>query len=114
MEQLLCARGYSDQIAGLASSSYLFSGCIFALPVSIIASKINKSLQISKMLLLVGILAAGALAYLVTLPDHPAILITFCLITGIFTIRYASSLIYPILKHFEIIISFINRTFIDK
>ena len=38
-----------------------------------------------------GILAAGALAYLVTLPDHPAILITFCLITGIFTIRYANS-----------------------
>ena len=88
MEQLLCARGYSDQIAGFASSSYLFSGCIAALPVSIVASKIKKSLQISKMLLVVGILAAGALAYLVTVPDQPAMLITFCLITGIFTIRY--------------------------
>ena len=54
MEQLLCARGYSDQVAGFASSSYLFSGCIAALPVSIVASKIKKSLQISKMLLVVG------------------------------------------------------------
>ena len=88
MEQLLCARGYSDQVAGFASSSYLFSGCIAALPVSIVASKIKKSLQISKMLLVVGILAAGALAYLVTVPNQPAMLITFCLITGIFTIRY--------------------------
>lgn len=89
MEQLLCARGYSDQIAGFASSSYLFSGCVAALPVSILASKIKKSLQISKMLLFVGILAAGALAYLVTIPDNAPVLITFCLLTGIFTIRYA-------------------------
>ena len=88
MEQLLCARGYSDQVAGFASSSYLFSGCIAALPVSIVASKIKKSLQISKMLLVVGILAAGALAYLVTVPNQPAMLITFCIISGIFTIRY--------------------------
>ena len=90
MEQLLCARGYSDQVAGFASSSYLLSGCVVALPVSIIASKIKKSLQISKMLLFVGILAAGALAYLVTIPDQPAMLIVFCLITGIFTIRYVN------------------------
>ena len=88
MEQLLCARGYSDQIAGFASSSYMLSGCAAALPVIIIASKTKKSLQISKMLIFVGILAAGALAYLVTIPDHPAVLITFCLINGIFTIRY--------------------------
>ena len=88
MEQLLCARGYSDQIAGFASSSYLASGCVAAIPVSLIASKIKRSLQISKMLLFVGILAAGALAYLVTVPDHPAVLLTFALITGIFTIRY--------------------------
>ena len=87
MEQLLCARGYSDQIAGFASSSFLLSGCVAALPVSIILSKTKKSLQISKMLFAVGILAGGALAYLVTVPDQPAMLITFCLITGTFSIR---------------------------
>ena len=87
MEQLLCARGYSDQIAGFASSSYLLSGCLAALPVSLIAAKIKKSLQVSKMILIVGILAAGSLAYLVTVPYQPVVLITFCTITGVFTIR---------------------------
>ena len=87
MEQLLCARGYSDQVAGFASSFYLLSGCVASMPVSIIAAKIRKSLQVSKMILVVGFLGAGAVAYLVTVPDQPAVLITFCTITGIFTIR---------------------------
>ena len=88
MEQLLCARGYSDQIAGIANSSSFLSGCLAAIPVGIITSKIKKNLQISKMMIVVGILSAGVLAYLLTIPDHPAVIITFNLITGIFTIRY--------------------------
>ena len=44
MEQFLCARGYSDEIAGLASSFYLLSGVIASLPVGIIAAKIKNSL----------------------------------------------------------------------
>ena len=88
MEQVLCARGYSDKIAGLASSSYLIGGYVAALPVGIVASKMKKSLQISKLLLFIGFLAGGVVAYLVTVPDHHAMLITFCAITGMCTIRW--------------------------
>ena len=89
MEQLLCARGYSDQIAGLASSFYLLSGCVGAIPVIILASKTKKSLQISKVLLSIALLTEGAASYLVTVSDHQVILVTFFILSGLFGIRCA-------------------------
>ena len=87
MEQLLCARGYSDQIAGLASSTYLLTGCLAAVPVSIIISKGSKRIQISKMLLVAGVASCGGLAYLLTIPGNPEMIITFCVLSGTLTIR---------------------------
>ena len=87
MEQLLCAKGYSDQIAGLAGSTYLLTGCLATFPVSIIISKVKKSIQISKILAVAGALSSAGLAYLLTMPNRPRMIITFCAISGILTIR---------------------------
>ena len=87
MEQILCASGYSIEIAGFASSSILLSGCAAALPVGIIASKHEKRVVITKVFLLITVAASGVLAYFLTVPGHhPSIIITFCVITGIFSI----------------------------
>ena len=87
MEQLLCARGYSDQIAGFASSSFLLSGCVASLPVSIVAAKMQRSLQTTKILMLIGSLGFVSMGYLFTIPDHPELLIMVCAITGVVTVR---------------------------
>ena len=83
----MCARGYSDQMAGLASSSFMLSGCIASLPVSVIATKTQKSLQMSKMFLIIGLVGVASQAYVLNIPDHPELVITINVITAIFTIR---------------------------
>ena len=87
MEQLLCARGYSDQIAGFASSSLLLSGCVASFPASVIIAKLNKSLQISKMILVTAVIFCGGLAYLLIIPEHATLLIILSIITGMLGIR---------------------------
>ena len=82
MEQFLCARGYSNEIAGLASSSYLGSLILGSIPIGVVAHKTKKVLLISKIFLAVCALATGVLAYFVTIPDHPTIIISICIIIG--------------------------------
>ena len=83
MEQVLCARGYSDQIAGFASASYMGFIVLASVPVGILVTKMKMHLQISKIFLTVGTLGSGAFAYFITLPDHTALLITLCVFMGI-------------------------------
>ena len=83
MEQFLCARGYSDQIAGFASSSYILAMVTSSVPVGLLAHKVKKELHISKVFLAVGVLGSGTVAYLITVPDHPAMIISFCIIMGV-------------------------------
>ena len=83
----MCARGYSNQFAGFASSSILMSVVLASIPVGLIASKIKKELQISKMLVSVSLLASSAFAYLVTVSGQGQMLITICIIMGV-TSRY--------------------------
>ena len=82
MEQFLCARGYSDRIAGFASSSYMLSLVVASFPVGVLSLKVKKDVQVSKIFLAVFSLGCGAFAYLITIPDHPGMIISLCIFMG--------------------------------
>ena len=82
MEQFLCVRGYSDKMAGMVSSTVLFSGCLGTVPIGILAAKTQKSLALSKICLFTAILIFGTIAYAITLPGQPALLIALNAIFG--------------------------------
>ena len=85
MEQLMCARGYSNHVAGFASSSLMIAAILSSVPIGLIVSKLKKELQASKILLAISALASGSFSYLVTEPGHTAVLITLCVMMGVLT-----------------------------
>ena len=78
----MCARGYSNQFAGFASSSFITSVIVASVPVGLIATKIKKEVQVSKMLLIALTLGSSAFAYVVTVPGQASMLITLCILMG--------------------------------
>ena len=78
----MCARGYSNEFAGFASSSFITSVILASVPVGLIATKIKKGIQVSKMLLVASTLASSAFAYLVTVSGQAPMLITLCILMG--------------------------------
>ena len=82
MEQFLCVRGYSDKMAGMIASSFLISGCLGTVPIGILALKIKKSLALSKICLFATVLIFGTVAYVITLPGQPALIIALNAILG--------------------------------
>ena len=78
----MCARGYSNEFAGFASSSFITSVILASVPVGLIATKIKKEIQVSKMLLVASTLASSGFAYLVTVPGQAPMLITLCILMG--------------------------------
>ena len=76
MEQFLCARGYSDKVAGVVGSSFLLVGCLGAFPIGMIVHKAEKQILVSKICIIFAGIIEGANAYAVTLPGQFALLIT--------------------------------------
>ena len=76
MEQFLCAKGYSDKIAGIIACSFIISGILGAFPMGMIANRIRRKIQATKLCVVIVIVIAGASSYVVTLPGQTALLIT--------------------------------------
>ena len=76
MAQFLCARGYSDKVAGVVASSFLLVGCLGAFPIGMIVHKVQKQILVSKICIIFAGILEGANAYAVTLPSQLALLIT--------------------------------------
>ena len=88
MEQMLCARGYSDKLAGFASSSFLSAGILASVPIGLIASKLKKTINTTKVLMFIGMGDLAAIGYFLLVPDNAPWIITFCIIGGIVMIGY--------------------------
>ena len=86
MEQLLCARGYSDQFAGLITSLYLTFGIVMSVPLGILVTKTGKSVLITKISIALTIFGAGGLGLLALTPDNHAALVFFSIVCGSFSI----------------------------
>ena len=86
MDQFLCARGYSDKMAGIAASSLIMSGTLGAIPISILVRKLNKNVEIVKICTLVAFVAICMVSYVITLYDQYPLIITLIIIFGIFTL----------------------------
>ena len=82
MEQFLCARGYSDKVAGVVASSFLLVGCLGAFPIGMIVHKSQKQILVSKICIIFASVLEGANAYAVTLPGQFALLITLNSVLG--------------------------------
>ena len=82
MEQFLCARGYSDKVAGVVASSFLLVGCLGAFPIGMIVHKSQKQILVSKICIIFASVLEGANAYAVTLPGQFALLIPLNSVLG--------------------------------
>ena len=89
----MCARGYSNQLAGITVGSTLIAMMLSAIPVGIIASKTKKELLFTKIFNAALIIPLGAFAYLVTTPGHAVLLVTISILLGV-TAWYSKLFIY--------------------
>ena len=86
MDQFLCARGYSDKMAGLAAFSFVIAGTLGAIPIGILVRKLNKNVQIVKMCALIAFVAICMVSYVITLYDQYPLIVTLNIIYGIFVL----------------------------
>ena len=84
MDQFLCARGYSDKMAGLVAFCLLLSGTIAAIPISILARKLNKNVEIVKICALIAFVALCMVSYVITLYNQYPLIVTLNIVLGIF------------------------------
>ena len=86
IEQILCSRGYSDQLAGLSGSMILLTGSLASFPFGVLAYKVKKPIVIIKSCGLVVFPALVMIGYFMRLPDQAAGIIVSCILLGIFAL----------------------------
>merc|ERR1711974_162809 len=86
IEQMLCSRGYSDQIAGLSGSMILFMGFVASFPMGYISYKTKNPVKITKVCGFVVITSLILLGYFMRIPDQSAAIIVSCILLGIFAL----------------------------
>ena len=84
MDQFLCARGYSDKMAGLVAFSLVISGLLGVIPIGILVRRLNKSVKIVKMCGLIAFVAVCMVSYVITLYDQYPLIVTLNIIFGMF------------------------------
>ena len=86
IEQVLCSRGYSDQLAGLSGSLILFCGFLASFPFGVISYKLKRPILLCKISGIVVITALVMMGYFMRIPDQGPAIIVSCILLGIFAI----------------------------
>ena len=86
IEQILCSRGYSDQLAGLSGSLILFTGFLASFPFGIISYKTKKPTLVCKSCGLAVITSLIMLGYFMRVPERSDMIIISCILLGIFAL----------------------------
>ena len=86
MEQILCARGYSDQFAGMASAVFSLSGILMSVLIGITVLKYGRIVLVTKVSLLLCLISAMVLNNMVLIHDRAASIIISSALTGGFGI----------------------------
>ena len=68
--QILCARGYTDQLSGLSGSLVLLCGTLASFPMGLLAYKTGRPVLICKISSLFVIGSMVSLAYFMCVPDQ--------------------------------------------
>jgi len=93
IEQIMCSRGYSDQLSGLAGAMILTSAAVASLPINLLAYKSGRSSLVCKLFIAVGLFGVIGNAYFMRLPDHGAYIVVSCVLMGGFAVgAYAVAL----------------------
>jgi len=94
IEQIMCSRGYSDQLSGLAGAMILTCAAVASIPIGLLAYKnAGRSSLICKAFVGVGLLGVVGNAYFMRLPGHGAYIVASCIVMGGFAVgAYAVAL----------------------
>ncbi|XP_040578384.1 solute carrier family 49 member A3 [Lepeophtheirus salmonis] len=91
IEQLLCSKGYSDQLSGLSGSLILLWGFIASFFFGFLAIKVKKIVLICKTSGLIVIIFLVLICYVFRLPNMNWLIILSCSLLGIFSLG-----VYPL------------------
>ena len=86
IEQILCSRGYTDQLAGFAGSMILFMGFVASFPFGLLSYKTKKPVLICKLSGFVVITSLVMLGYFMRIPEQSGAIIASCVLLGIFAL----------------------------
>lgn len=86
IEQILCSKGYTDQLAGLSGSLILLTGFIFSFPFGLLAYKTKKPVLICKLSGFIVITSLVMMGYFMRVPDQGGAIITSAVLLGIFAL----------------------------
>ena len=86
IEQVLCSRGYSDQLAGLSGSLILFCGFLASFPFGVLSYKLKRPILLCKISGIVVITALVMIGYFMRIPNQGPAIIVSCILLGIFAI----------------------------
>ena len=93
IEQIMCARGYSDQLSGLSGALILFVGFFASFPMGIIGYKTGRLTAVCKVCGIGGIFSMCLIAYFMRLPDVGVAIAVSCALLGVFALGcYPSAL----------------------
>eukprot|EP00096_Caligus_rogercresseyi_P007109 TRINITY_DN2459_c0_g1_i1.p1 TRINITY_DN2459_c0_g1~~TRINITY_DN2459_c0_g1_i1.p1 ORF type:complete len:493 (+),score=163.32 TRINITY_DN2459_c0_g1_i1:15-1493(+) len=91
IEQLLCSRGYSDQLSGFSGSLVLLTGFIASFAFGFLAVKIRRIVALCKASGVVVTLFLALVCYAFLQPDRPGLIIASCVFLGAFSLG-----VYPL------------------
>ena len=84
LEQILCSRGYTDQLAGICGALIFLAGYLASFPMGFIVYKTKRPVLVCKVSLLICLIFIIMLAYFLPLPNHTPSIIISCVLLGIF------------------------------
>ena len=82
---MLCARGYSNQISGLAAALIFACGAVSSFPIGLFVYKVeaHRMTLICKSFMGIGLLGFAAMAYFMRYPDQTIAIIISCVVVGV-------------------------------
>ena len=83
---MLCARGYSDELSGLAAALIFACAAISSIPIGLLTYKLgaHRTSLICKSFIAVGLLGVAGSAYFMRFPDQTVGIIISSIVTGSF------------------------------
>jgi len=97
LEQILCSRGYSDSLAGIAAALIIISGFIASFPLGYLSIKFGKLILITKCACIPAILALVVSTWMLLQPSLAIWVVVICGILGICSLG-----IYPIMLELSV------------
>jgi cyanate permease len=86
IEQILCSRGYTDQLSGLSGSLILLCGTLASFPFGYLAYKTRKPTLICKACGIVVIISLVMMGYFMRVHDQSLAIVFSCILLGIFAL----------------------------